>query len=253
MAKYIIEDATIRLEVGIYSSQPVLMTARLHDDGERRPSRDRDAFSSALVALRTRLRRGDYVLGEPLIIKNLSQALGLSTTPIREALARLSGEGLVEERRGSGYFAPPLGVTELSELYHAHETLVLSVLGIQPLEPAAPSWSNESPHPGPSDGPAELVLTERLFDAIIRQTGNRVVFDAYRRVADRLAPARLVEGRALQGVDQEVRQLQRQVDEGARRLDGEVRQYHRRRIRHTQDIVRLIRLHAEERYSTNIG
>ena len=174
------------------------MTARLHDDGERRPRRDRDAFSSALVALRTRLRRGDYVLGEPLIIKNLSQALGLSTTPIREALARLSGEGLVEERRGSGYFAPPLGVTELSELYHDHETLVLSVLGTQPLEPAAPSWSDESPHSGASDGPAELVLTERLFDAIIRQTGNRVVFDAYRRVADRLAPARLVEGRALQ-------------------------------------------------------
>src|SRR5271170_1538563 len=102
------------------------MTSRLHDDDERQPKRDRDAFSSALSAIRGRLRRGDYVLGEALIIKDLSERLNLSPTPIREALARLSGEGLVEERRGSGYFAPILGVTELAELYEAHQALVLS-------------------------------------------------------------------------------------------------------------------------------
>ena len=229
------------------------MTARLHDDADRRPKRDRDAFSSALVALRTRLRRGDFVLGEPLIIKDLSAALGLSTTPIREALARLSGEGLVEERRGNGYFAPPLGVTELSELYQAHEALVLSVIRYPPDDAGSPAPPGEPPQSQEPGGSAELALTERLFDAIILQTRNRVVFDAYRRVADRLAPARLVEGRVLQGVEAELLQLQSLIEAGSRRLDGEVKAFHRRRVRHAQEIVRLVRLSAKEKYSTNIG
>lgn len=251
--EYIKECGLGGLAVRIYSSQPAKMMARLHDDGDRRPKRDRDAFSSALVALRTQLRRGDYVLGEPLVIKDLSQALGLSATPIREALARLSGEGLVEERRGSGYFAPPLGVTELSELYQAHEALVLSVIRYPLDDPGSPVLAGEHAPPRESGASAELALAERLFDAIIRQTRNRVVFDAYRRVADRLAPARLVEGRVLQDVEGELLQLQSLVDSGSRRLEGELKAFHRRRVRSAQEIVRLVRRSAEEKYSTNIG
>ena len=64
--------------------------------------RDRDAFGNALQALRQRLRDGAYAPGAPLVIIELAHELNISATPMREALARLAGEGLIEDRRGVG-------------------------------------------------------------------------------------------------------------------------------------------------------
>jgi len=232
------------------------MTSRLHDEPERRAKRSRDAFVSALSAIRGQLRRGDYVLGEALNIKNLSQSLRLSPTPIREALARLSGEGLVEERRGAGYFAPQLGVTELAELYEAHQVLVLSVFRDQRAlaEPAAgPEKSGATRHRRRlGTAPTYLERVEGLFDAIVRQGGNRPLFESYRRVADRLAPARLAEGLALDDLDDELVQLRHAAEWDLNAAPAKVRMFHKRRLRHVQDIVRSIRSQKHHEYNTNI-
>ena len=224
------------------------MAPGLHEGDERFPKRDRDAFSSALSAIRGQLRAGDYVLGKALIIKDLSDRLRLSPTPVREALARLSGEGLVEERRGSGYFAPALGVTELSELYEAHQTLVLAA--VREPWPTPPQLTSEpeaavSGEPT-SGGPSDYVMrTERFFDAIARAGGNRPLFDCYRRLADRLAPARFAEMQVLSDVGEELRLLQLASERDQHNLPASVRAFHRRRLRHTQDIVRSVRRNAE--------
>ena len=223
------------------------MTPGLHEGDERLPKRDRDAFSSALFAIRGQLRAGGYVLGEALIIKDLSDRLRLSPTPVREALARLSGEGLVEERRGSGYFAPALGVTELTELYEAHQALVLAAVR-EPWPPPPPLTSE--PDAGvtgqpSSGGPSDYVLrTERVFDAIVRAGGNRPLFDCYRRLADRLAPARFAEMQALNDVDEELGLLQQASERDHASIPARVRAFHRRRLRLTQDIVRYVRRNA---------
>ena len=82
------------------------MTPSLHEGDERLPKRDRDAFSSALSAIRGQLRAGGYVLGEALIIKDLSDRLRLSPTPVREALARLSGEVWSRSGGAAGILRP---------------------------------------------------------------------------------------------------------------------------------------------------
>jgi DNA-binding GntR family transcriptional regulator len=223
------------------------MTPSLHEGDERLPKRDRDAFSSALSAIRGQLRAGGYVLGEALIIKDLSDRLRLSPTPVREALARLSGEGLVEERRGSGYFAPALGVTELTELYEAHQALVLAAVREPwptppPLTPEPAAGVTGQPSSG---GPSDYVLrTERVFDAIVRAGGNRPLFDCYRRLADRLAPARFAEMQVLGDIDEEFGLLRLASERDHQSIPARVRAFHRRRLRHAQDIVRIARRNA---------
>ncbi|REF37198.1 GntR family transcriptional regulator [Thermasporomyces composti] len=56
--------------------------------------------------------------GQSLIIGRLAEALGVSHTPVREALARLESEGLVVKRPQRGYFATELLTTdEMIELF----------------------------------------------------------------------------------------------------------------------------------------
>ena len=69
--------------------------------------------------LRILIVRGDLAPGEPLLEVGLSQALGISRTPLREALKQLAAEGLVELRLNRGAVVAPLRLDELAELFEA--------------------------------------------------------------------------------------------------------------------------------------
>lgn len=68
--------------------------------------------------------------GERIDELNLIEELGLSRTPIREALFRLASEGLISLEGRSGFFARPLDLASIGSLLEAHLVLVkaLSVL-----------------------------------------------------------------------------------------------------------------------------
>jgi len=55
--------------------------------------------------LRTRILRGDVAPGQRLAQAELAEELGVSRTPVPEALRRLTGEGLVEFRTNYGFSA----------------------------------------------------------------------------------------------------------------------------------------------------
>ena len=89
-----------------------------------------EPFQLALTALRERLRAGHLPSGERIAAAALADELRLSPTPVREALSRLAGEGLIEDRRGQGYFIrtlSPLDVADLYRLSFAHLALALEV------------------------------------------------------------------------------------------------------------------------------
>jgi DNA-binding GntR family transcriptional regulator len=69
--------------------------------------------------LRTLIVRGDLLPGEPLLEVNLSEALGISRTPLREALKQLAAEGLVELQLNRSAVVAPLRRDELTELFEA--------------------------------------------------------------------------------------------------------------------------------------
>jgi DNA-binding GntR family transcriptional regulator len=59
-----------------------------------------------------------------IVIESVATQLGVSPTPVREALARLAGEQLVAFRAYVGYSAlPPLSLVELRDLFEAREAI----------------------------------------------------------------------------------------------------------------------------------
>ena len=161
-------------------------------------AQNRDQFAFVLAALRQRLRGGAYVQGEPLTVNDLAIAWGVSATPIREALARLAGEGLLEDRRGRGYFAWRLDVSDLEDLYRSQNALTIAALsslercsasramapGAAPLELARPARNR---------GTDAVEFWEAFTARVAQEAGHRFLLHAQERLADRLAPARRVE------------------------------------------------------------
>ena len=210
-------------------------------------ARARDSFAIALAALRGRLRDGHFAPGSSLIASDLAQALAVSITPVREALAHLAGERLIEERRGQGYFALQLEAGALEDLYRLHAVYVLAAVSARPRAAAnTPRRALEDLDP--------LALreeSEALFGAVVQATENLALIQAHRRATDQLAPARLHEGEVLDDLAGELKALANvltRADTPAAR--AALVRYHDRR---TAAAIRIAsRLHSPSHYYPNI-
>lgn len=61
--------------------------------------------------------------GEKLRDRQLALQLGVSRTPVREALNRLVQEGFVRQTPGQGYFVKEITIKEIEDLYEVREAL----------------------------------------------------------------------------------------------------------------------------------
>ncbi len=77
--------------------------------------RRRPLGQEATILLRKLITRGELAPGERLVEERLGQQLGLSRTPVREALHRLEQEGLLLKRPRGGYEVRPLSAREVEE------------------------------------------------------------------------------------------------------------------------------------------
>lgn len=66
--------------------------------------------------LRGHLRDGTIVSGQPLQEVQLAEKLGVSRTPVREALARLASEGLLASD-GRSFVVPSLSLEDVDDIY----------------------------------------------------------------------------------------------------------------------------------------
>lgn len=66
--------------------------------------------------LRTHLRRGTIAVGQPLQEAPLAEQLGVSRTPVRQALTRLAGEGLLVSD-GRSFVVPTLTRADVDDIY----------------------------------------------------------------------------------------------------------------------------------------
>jgi DNA-binding GntR family transcriptional regulator len=69
-------------------------------------------------AVRRSILEGRLRPGEALSISDLAKDLGVSHSPIREALQRLAGQGLVLLRPSRTAIVAPLKIDDLQEIYH---------------------------------------------------------------------------------------------------------------------------------------
>jgi DNA-binding GntR family transcriptional regulator len=85
----------------------------------RRAPRYREA---AYAAIKEAILSGEIAAGEPLVEERIAAALGISRTPVREALAILEHEGLIAPR-GRGLFIRELTREEFLDMFVANEVV----------------------------------------------------------------------------------------------------------------------------------
>lgn len=81
------------------------------------------AHEFACEALRNQILSGELVGGSRLVQSELAQQLGLSTTPIREALRDLATEGLVHIEPHHGAVVHQVSDSEMREIYEMRRRL----------------------------------------------------------------------------------------------------------------------------------
>ncbi|MEX1348827.1 MAG: GntR family transcriptional regulator [Desulfobacterales bacterium] len=77
----------------------------------------------AYSELKERIMTGKFSVGEHYLEPEIAEMLGISRTPAREALIRLSQEGLIDLKPRRGVLVRPIFVNDLKEIYEVLTSL----------------------------------------------------------------------------------------------------------------------------------
>lgn len=136
--------------------------------------------------VRRALQSGRYVPGQRIDPAKLADEFKTSPTPVRFALYRLVGEGLVADHARNGLHVPLLTEVALRDLYDWMEGLLLWACDLASAQPSSPhaAWPFAA-------GDNDLVnLTWELFDAIASDADHWSLHHAVKRANDQLTPVR---------------------------------------------------------------
>lgn len=103
------------------------------------PGRTASTPSTAMKVadlLRERIAQGYFAPGQQINEKLVSSELQLSRGPLREALQRLSQEGLLVSKRNRGVFVVELTARDVGEIYSVREVLELAAVKNITAQPA---------------------------------------------------------------------------------------------------------------------
>jgi DNA-binding GntR family transcriptional regulator len=132
------------------------------------------------ASIRQAIVAGELGAGDPVRDRVLAEALGVSRTPVREALHRLEHTGLVEPRGRSGWMVTAFteqDVRELFELRRALEPLGLDRLKETPDHPAIAkiaSFFDDFDHPVDRDRYEEYFAHDRGFHKLIVECADNL-------------------------------------------------------------------------------
>ena len=197
-----------------------------------------EPFQVALASLRDRLREGVLPPGERIAASEVAADLRLSATPVREALSRLAGEGLLDDRRGQGFFVRSLTAVDIADLYG----LSLAHLSLA----HEPQRTSLRRLPAPALGSAMRITdpvrdVERLFAGWMTETGSPALISRHRGAQILLGPVRRAEPKLFDDLADEAAGL-RALD--LRDPGGEwgaaVRTFHERRIAQADRLAGLL-------------
>lgn len=145
--------------------------------------------------VRRALQAGRYLPGQRIDPGALAEEFRTSPTPVRFALYRLVGEGLIVDHARSGLYVPLPTEVAMRDLYDWMERLLLMACDIAPAS-QRPRVRSRQPTSGEDD---VVKLTWKLFDRMAAATRHRSLHRAVKQNNDRLAPIR----RAKQGLLEE--------------------------------------------------
>ena len=153
---------------------------------------------------------------------------------MREALARLAGEGLIEDRRGWGFCVWQPSREAYEEFYRLHQLYVQLALsaGRQVRSQQAADLVDHIAAERTLSAPEGLrSATEAVFAQMVEAGCQVAGISAHRSLKDRLAPLRLAEAHVFADAEDELRRLVATLD--AHEADGPaqvLKCYHERRL-----------------------
>jgi DNA-binding GntR family transcriptional regulator len=126
----------------------------------------------------------DYVFWprQQLHIEELAGILSSSATPVREALARLAGEGLIEAVPNRGYVAKALSEDEMRGNLDLLFTLLKASIARSP--PGKSSRMDGGPSELREGGEATFSFVSNTFTLIARMSDNEVLFEHILRLLE---------------------------------------------------------------------
>ncbi|WP_162308230.1 GntR family transcriptional regulator [Segeticoccus rhizosphaerae] len=132
-------------------------------------------------SVRDAIIEGRYGADEKLVQEQVAGDLGVSRTPVRDALNRLAQEGLVTWLPGSGYLVNDLTDQDITEVFEVRRNL--EVLALEKscgrLSRVQASRINtiieEMAAADPTDAAAQFDLNRRFHQAMIEPAGNQLL------------------------------------------------------------------------------
>ncbi|BBB99486.1 DNA-binding GntR family transcriptional regulator [Bradyrhizobium japonicum] len=198
----------------------------------------------AAARLRTMIVRGELAPGQSLGEADLSDALGISRTPLREALKQLASEGLVELRLNHSAVVAPFRRAELAELFEAVSGIErcaaeLAALRMEPedFERLAALQDKIEWHHGRGELRDYFQVNQQIHSAIVGFARNAVLKATHEALLARAERARFFALSVLGRWDESVREHQEILAALKRRDAARAGQILAHHVRRTGEIV----------------
>lgn len=162
-------------------------------------SRSASRAEEAYDLVRRRILDNAYPPGHQALEADLADELGISRTPMREAMLRLAAERLVEVVPRHGMRVLPVSAADMSEIYvvlAALESAAAELLAARrpsdaELKPLVDATRDMSRALKADDLDAWAAADERFHHGLVELAGNRTLIDAVQRLGDRAHRARM--------------------------------------------------------------
>jgi DNA-binding GntR family transcriptional regulator len=155
---------------------------------------------SAYRTIRARILDNAWPPGHRALEQALALELGMSRTPVREALIRLANEGLVEVIPRHGMRVLPVSADDMREIYEvltaleamAAELVVRRKPAAAELKPLVEASRDMARAVKADDLDAWAAADERFHTHLVNLSGNRLLIEAVQNCWDRAHRARMV-------------------------------------------------------------
>ena len=149
---------------------------------------------SVYARLRDLILSNVFRAGQKLVDRDLAEQLGVSRTPVREALGRLAMMGLVEARSRRGYYVRQYTAKEMTDLYEFRKILEVNAarLAAQNAEPAHIREfediliRSEELAANPTNHARTVELDLEIHNLIARASGNDSLHQAIHNLMDKV-------------------------------------------------------------------
>jgi len=148
--------------------------------------------NKAYAHLRESILKREYLPGQRLVAQEVATELGLSRTPVREALGLLEQHGLVEQT-GWGFIVRQMTLGDIEDLFDAREIIELEVAR-KALTKADDEWVNQlrgivartRDHLAAGKPIESIRAARQLYVSVAERAGNKVLAQMLAGINDQI-------------------------------------------------------------------